>query len=130
MSASDDKDLRLTSLQLAVLRVLWDRGEATVAEVHRAMSEERSLAATTVATLLKRLAARGIVKHRTEGRQFVYRALVDAETIGRTMTSELARDVYAGDAPGLFAHLLDETKVSADDLKEIKRLIRKAEKEQ
>ncbi len=129
MSGADDRDLRLTSLQLAVLRVLWDAEEATVADVHKAMSRKRKLAATTVATLLKRLAARGIVEHRKEGRQFIYRALVDAEEVGRTMTSELARDVYAGDVPGLFAHLLDETKVSSADLKEIKRLIRKAEKD-
>ena len=125
---SPEPELRLTSLQLAVLRALWDREEATVAEVHKALQPGRKLAATTVATLLKRLEARGILTHRTEGRQYIYRSLVEADEVGRTMTSELVDDVYAGDVTGLFAHLLDAKSVSAKDLKEIKRLIRDAER--
>lgn len=124
---SADPELRLTSLQLAVLRVLWSQKEATVAEVHAALQSERKLAATTVATLLKRLEARGVLTHRTEGRQYIYRPLVEADAVGRTMTSELVEDVYAGDVTGLFAHLLDTKGVSAKDLDEIKRMIRDAE---
>lgn len=123
-------DQRLTSLQLAVLRSLWDRGEASVAQVHSDLSEERELATTTVATLLKRLEARGLLDHRVEGRQFIYCALVDADEVGRTMTTDLVDDVYSGDVAGLFAHLLDASGVSARDLKRIKELIARAEKEQ
>ena len=126
MSPSPE-DRRLTSLQLAVFRVLWKRGEASVAQVHAALVEDRGLAATTVATLLKRLEARGILEHRSEGRQFIYRALVDAEEVGRTMTSELVEDVYAGDVTGMFAHLLDAKGVSPEDLAKIRRLIAEAE---
>lgn len=118
---------RLTSLQLAVMRVLWEREEASVNEVHAAMKTGRPLAASTVATLLKRLEARGILSHRKEGRQFLYRAEIEADEVGRMMASELVDDVYAGDVTGLFAHLLDGRKVGAAELKEIKRLIRKAE---
>jgi predicted transcriptional regulator len=107
--------------------VLWSQEEATVAEVHAALQSERKLAATTVATLLKRLEARGVLTHRTEGRQYIYRPLVEADAVGRTMTSELVEDVYAGDVTGLFAHLLDTKGVSAKDLDEIKRMIRDAE---
>lgn len=122
-------DQRLTSLQLAVLRSLWERGEASVGEVHADLAIERELAPTTVATLLKRLEARGLLDHRAEGRQFIYRALVDSDEVGRTMTTELVDDVYAGDVKELFAHLLDETEVSASDLKAIKRMISRAENE-
>ncbi len=125
---SPEPELRLTSLQLAVLRVLWEREEASVNEVHAALQSDRKLAATTVATLLKRLEARGILAYRKEGRQFLYRALVEADEVGRTMTTELVDDVYAGDVTGLFAHLLDAKKVGAAELKEIKRLIRAAER--
>ena len=125
---SSESELRITSLQLAVLRALWSAREATVTEVHAAMQSERALAVTTVATLLKRLEARGILTHRTEGRQYIYRALVGADEVGRTMTSELVDDVYEGDVTGLFAHLLDAKSVTAEDLKEIKRMIREAEK--
>ena len=94
------------------------------------MVTDRPLAATTVATLLKRLKARGILAFRQEGRQYIYRALVQADEVGRAMTSDLVDDVYAGDVTGLFAHLLDAKKVGADELKEIKRLIRAAEREE
>ena len=67
---------RLTAPQLALLRVLWDRSEATVLEMQHALQPERPLAATTIATLLSRLEKRGIVAYRTEGRQYVYRAVL------------------------------------------------------
>ncbi|QDV07469.1 Penicillinase repressor [Planctomycetes bacterium Poly30] len=124
---SPDPELRLTSLQLAVLRVLWRKSEASVNEVHAALQTDRPLATTTVATLLKRLEARGVLTHRTEGRQFLYRALVNADEVGRTMTSELVEDVYAGDVTGLFAHLLDTRSVSEKDLAEIQRMIQEHE---
>ena len=67
---------RLTAPQLEILRVLWERSEATVVEIHRALQAERPLAATTIATLLSRLEKRGLVAYRTEGRQYVYRAVL------------------------------------------------------
>src|SRR5512143_1144068 len=65
---------QLTELQIGLLRVLWDRGEATVAEICDALRPSRALAPTTVATLLSRLERRGVVRHRTVSRQFIYAA--------------------------------------------------------
>lgn len=124
----DDKDLKLTSLQQSILRVLWDANEASVVDVQSALASERSLAQTTVATLLKRLEERGLVDHRKEGRQFVYFATVDADEVGRDLVGGLATDLYGGRASELFAHLLDTTKVTEDDLSRIKKLLRDAEK--
>ena len=67
---------QLTDLQLALLRVLWTRGEATVTEMVEALRPERDLAPTTVATLLSRLEKRRVVSHSTRARQYVYRARV------------------------------------------------------
>ena len=61
----------LTDLQLAIMRILWDRAEATVVEVQTRLRPERDLAQTTIATLLSRLEKRGVVEHRLDGRQFV-----------------------------------------------------------
>ena len=60
-------DYRLTELQLEIMAVLWDRGEATVEEVRDALSPARDLAHTTVSTLLSRLAKRDVVTRRKEG---------------------------------------------------------------
>ena len=89
---------QLGDLQLAIMRVLWDRGEATVAEVHRALQEERGLAHTTIATMLSKMERKGVVRHRRKGRQFVYRSTVSEAEIHRSMVSELTQRLFAGNA--------------------------------
>lgn len=116
-------DLELTELQLAVMRVLWDRQEAPVADVHAAMAPERSLALTTVATLLSRLEKAGLVGRRPEGRHFVYRALVSEEAVRRSMVSGLAGRLFQGDVTALVSHLLTEGEIAEGDLERVKRLI-------
>jgi predicted transcriptional regulator len=73
----------LTDLQLAIVRILWARGESTVLEVQEALASERKLAQTTVATILTRLEKRRIVKHQAKGRLFVYKALVTEPQVRR-----------------------------------------------
>ena len=65
---------QLTELQLAILRVIWDRGEATVQDIWEALHAERGLAQTTVATMLSRLERRGVVTRRAQSRPYPYRA--------------------------------------------------------
>lgn len=123
-----DPDPRPTALQQSILRILWDRGRATVTEVRDALAGERDLAPTTVATILKRLEQRGLVGHERDGRQFLWFAVKDESEVGRDLVGGLARHLYGGRAADLFAHLLDTGSVSADDLKRIKRMIRDAER--
>ena len=125
MSPRDDS---LSPLQLDVMRAVWALGEARVGEV-RARLEGRELAATTVATLLSRLEKRGLLTHRTEGRQFVYRALKSELEISETMVSELTTALFDGEASQLVSHLLRRGEFDAEDLERIKRLIEEREGE-
>ena len=113
---------QLSELQLAVMRAVWDAGEATVAAVHEALAE-RGLAPTTVATLLNRLEKRGLLSHRTEGRQFVYRTLVEEEQLRATMVDELTDRVFAGDVAALVSQLLAEHEIDSGDLARVRRII-------
>src|SRR6185503_21162814 len=113
----------LTDLQLAVMRVLWERGEANVAEIWEALRPERGLAQTTVATLLSRLDKRGAVSHRREARQFVYRAAVTEPQVRRVMVRELTARLFDGDVTALVSHLLSGREVSAGDLAKVKALL-------
>ena len=121
-------DYSVTELQLALLRVLWMRKEATVAEVQEALRPERELAATTVATLLTRLSKRGLVRHRVEGRQYVYRPAVTEQAVQEAMAREVA-ELFAGDVASLVSHLLSGSDVNAADLERVKRLIAAKEAE-
>ena len=115
--------LQLSDLQLGVMRVLWDLDEATVADVHAALQADRGLAPTTVSTLLARLEKRGVVAHRTEGRQFVYRAAISEGDVRRSMVGQLAEQLFDGDLAELVSHLLTGSQIGPGDLARVKALI-------
>jgi len=117
---------QLTALQLSILRVLWDRGEATVTDIWEALHEERGLAQTTLATMLSRLERRGVVTHRTQARQFVYRALVTESEVRHSMVSELTSRLFEGDVPALVSHLLTAQDVSPGDRNRIREMLQDA----
>jgi predicted transcriptional regulator len=122
------KSRSLGDLQLAILRELWRRREATVAEVHKGLHKKRQLALTTIATMLRKMEDRRLVKHRTEGRQFIYRAAVQEEEVHRNLVADVVDRVFAGDASAMVSHLLEEEALDPDELAEIKALIRAKER--
>jgi predicted transcriptional regulator len=116
----------LTDLQFAIMRILWERAEATVLEVQTGLRPERDLAQTTIATLLSRLEKRGVVEHRLDGRQFVYRPLVTEQEVRRSMVSELTALLFDGSSAALMSHLLHSRDIDPGDLDRVKRMIEEA----
>ncbi len=116
---------QLTELQIAILRLLWERGEASVAELWETLHAERGLAQTTIATLVARLQRRGIVARRTQERQFVYRALITEADVQHSMVRELTERVFAGDISALVNHLLSARDMTPGDLARVKEMIDK-----
>ena len=117
----------ITELQLSILRLLWQRGEATVAELWEALYDERRLAQTTVATLVARLQRRGIVARRTRDRQFLYRATITEADVRHSMVSELTERLFAGDRTELVNHLVSASDMSPGDLARLKQILRNAQ---
>ena len=118
-----DQDTVLSDLQLELMRVLWARGEASTAEVAEVLAQSRGLAHTTIATLLTRLEKRGIVAVKRDGRQLVYRALVEEGAVRRSMVAGLLDSLFGGDASALVAHLVREEEIAAGDVERIKQLL-------
>ena len=119
----DGGGVRLGKLQLAIMRVLWRRGEAAVTDVHEELEAERGLAPTTVATMLAKLEHKGAVCHRIEGRRFIYRPLVNEDQVRRSMVGELTSQLFHGDVAALVNHLLSEHSIEAGELAELRTLI-------
>lgn len=119
--------IELTELQISILRLLWARGEATVADLWEALHAERGLAQTTVATLLTRLERRGVVARRAEQRQYVYRALVTEAEVRRSMVEELTEQLFEGDVTALVNHLLTSQEIAPGDLARLRSMIAAAE---
>jgi len=122
-----ERDIALSELQIAVVRVLWRNGETSVTDIAKVLGDERGLKHTTVATLLTRLEKRGVVEQRREGRQLIYRALVSEPQVRRSMVADLVGNLFGGDSRELVAHLVRESDLAPGDLERLrKRLARKA----
>lgn len=110
-------------LQLAILRVLWERGEASVQDVREALAPDREPAVSTVATVLSRLEDQGAVSHREEGRRFVYRPELDREEVRRSMVADLVERLFGGQPSELVGHLLREREIDGADLDRLEELV-------
>jgi len=120
---------RLTVSQLEILRVLWQRSEATVVDIQQALRAARPLAATTIATLLSRLEKRGLVAYRTEGRQYVYRAVLQERDAQQHALVEVTQGLFAGDVATMVSQLLSSHELRPGDLARVRELIETKEQE-
>ena len=119
---------RLGDLQLKIMQALWDREAATVSDVLAALGPKAGLAYTTIATMLRKMEARGFVCHRTEDRRFLYRAAVAAEEVSRGMADHLVDRVFEGSLADVVSHLLTTREVSRAELRQLEQLIAERKK--
>jgi len=117
-------DHKLGDLQLAILRVLWQRGEAAASDVHKALLAERNLAVNTIKTMLRKLEDRGVVKHRENGRQFIYTATIKESDVREGMVGDLIRQMFSGNSNALVNHLLQSGDIDASELDALKAHIK------
>jgi BlaI family penicillinase repressor len=120
---SRNKIHRLGDLQLRIMQILWTRTEATVAEVDGVLAGERDLAYTTVATMLRKMEGRGLVRHRLDGRSFVYRAAVREEDVSQGMADHLVDRLFEGSLSDMVHHLLTTREVSREELSKLEKMI-------
>jgi predicted transcriptional regulator len=94
-----------------------------VAEVHQALSKEGDLAYTTIATILRKMEARGLVRHRLHERKFLYRPAVQAEEITRKISAHFIERLFEGSLADMLAHLLTTHEISREELARLEELI-------
>jgi predicted transcriptional regulator len=121
--------LELTDFQLAILSVLWDRREATVAEVYDELQERLPTSRKTIATLLERLEKRGLVKHRTRERENVYRANVTRRRVVMARMSGVLGALFGGQPRAAGARALDGSEVRKGDVDQVLELLRRAQRD-
>lgn len=117
----------LGARELAIMKVVWRLGDASVRDVYETLRKRRPVAYTTVMTMMGTLEAKGYLKKRPDGRAFRYRP---ARAEGRVVTS-LVRDfvdrVFDGASRPLLAHLVTEGQLTPAEREELRRLIDEAE---
>lgn len=119
---------RLGDLQLKIMQVLWEQSESAVAEVFDALRSER-LAYTTVATMLRKMEARGLVRHRADDRRFIYRAAVTADKVTQSMSHHVIDRLFEGSLTDMVSHLLETREVSREELTRLEELISQRKKQ-
>jgi predicted transcriptional regulator len=105
------------------LRVLWAAGPASLSAVCEVLRQERDVAATTVATMLRVMSDKKLVKRTGSGRGATWAAAVSQQKTERGMVSKLVDRVFDGAADRLVAHLVEGGQLSTDQLTELRRLI-------
>lgn len=121
--------VRLGNVQLRIMRVLWDEGEATAKRVTEVLNANVPIAHSTVQTLIRQLEAKQAVTHEKRERTFIYRPALAESEVTRSAAQDLLARVYQGSLAGLVAHLLEEEEVDADELSRLRGLIEAKERE-
>ena len=116
---------QLGELEADVLGVVWEKGKATVQEVKDALEPRRSLAYTTVMTVMSRLAEKGVLERRKDGRAYYYSPSASQETVAGSLLQSLVRRLYAGATGKAIAQLLESGEdVDEAELERLEQLIR------
>jgi predicted transcriptional regulator len=119
----------LGELQRAVMEAVWELGEATVHQVRERLRRKKKLAYTTVLSSMQKLERYGWLRHRTEGRSYVYLATRSRQEAGSHSVHALAERVFRGNRLLLFQHLLEDETLSDDELAELRKMIDQRRKE-
>lgn len=106
--------------------VLWQKKQATVAEVVAAVRSRKSPTYSTVQTMLRVLESKGYVTHEKSGRAFVYRPLVDQRQARRSALSHLVSRLFEGSPSLLVLNVLEDEQIERAELERLKRLIESA----
>ena len=118
---SDDNNRPdFTPRELDVMAVLWERGDATVAEVHQRLADD--LAYTTVLTVLRTLETKGAVRHEEEGKAYRYFPTMAREAAGRRALRLIRDKMFGGSESLLLTQFVSDRDLSADELRDLRRL--------
>jgi predicted transcriptional regulator len=114
---------RPTDAELAILRILWDRGPSTVRQVHEILGQERTAAYTTALKLLQIMTEKGLVERDERDRTHIYRARLSEETTQRQLVRDLLDRAFGGSSSKLVMQALATKRASADELRDIRKAI-------
>jgi BlaI family transcriptional regulator, penicillinase repressor len=114
---------RPTDAELAILRILWDRGPSTVRQVHEILSRDRQAAYTTALKLLQIMTEKGLVERDERDRTHIYRARLSEETTQRQLVRDLVDRAFAGSSSKLVLQALASKRASAEELRDIRKAI-------
>ncbi len=122
-------DIRLGRLELQIMNVVWDKGRATVHDVKDTISRGRKPAYSTILTMMRKLEAKGYLSHDVDDRTYVYRPTISRQTVRQGVIGDLLDRLFEGSPSLLLNSLVEQNRISEEELREIRKLITKRRKQ-
>lgn len=120
---------RPTEAELELLNILWEKGPATVRELHQAIAVKRAIGYTSVLKLLQIMTDKGLVEREESGKAHIYRPVGTQQDTQSRLVRDISERVFAGSAAALAIHALSTQPVSDQELEELRRLIEQKRKQ-
>jgi len=120
---------RPTDSELAILRVLWEKGPSTVRQVLAKLNQDRATGYTTALKMMQIMTDKGLVERDESVRPQIYRPRLSREQTERQLVRDLLERGFAGSAKRLVLQALAVKKASAEEMAEIEKLLNKLERE-
>jgi len=121
-------EIRLGRLELRIMNVVWDNGKATVHDVKDVISRGRKPAYSTILTMMRKLEAKGYLAHDVDDRTYVYRPIISRQTVRQGVIGDLLDRLFEGSPSLLLNSLVEQNRISEEELREIRKLITKRRK--
>jgi len=122
MANKINSEIRLGRLELQIMNVVWDRGKATVHDVKNALSR-RKPAYSTILTMMRKLEAKGYLEHEVDGRTYVYLPLISQQAVRHGVLGDLVERLFEGSTSLLLTSLVEQNRISENELRQIRKLI-------
>ena len=119
----------LGQLQRAVIEVVWELGEASVHQVRNRLGQKKKLAYTTILTAMQKLEKAGWLQHRTQGKSYIYLPTRTREEAGAKSVRKFMERIFDGNALLMFQHLMQESRLSDKDLRELRKMLDEKKKD-
>lgn len=120
------KSITLTEAELRLMKMLWVRGESAVSDLVAAMPEGEALAYTSVLTTVRILEQKGYVRHRQEGRAFLYSPCVEEQEASRSEVRHMMQRFFGNSRERLLLSLLGDAEIDPEELQRLKAAIASA----
>lgn len=115
--------IRLGRLELQIMAVVWNRGKVTVHEVRDALAAGRGSAYSTVLTMMRKLEAKGYLRHEVKDRAFVYQATISRQDVRHNILADMLERLFNGSPSLLMASLAEQEEISDADRRAIRKLL-------
>ncbi len=123
MAKNKISEIRLGRLELQIMTVVWEKGSATVHDVKDTLSRGKKPAYSTILTMMRKLEAKGYLKHDVDDRTYVYRSTISQQAVRYGVLGDIVDRLFEGSTSLLLNSLVEQNRISKKELREVQKLI-------